>query len=211
MTKTLLSMMIAICVCLGSLQAQVIVRDEIIARGEIIRGYGYSPKTLESLIGTSAIIVKGRFGKFVKSELFYGFGNSREAMIRIYGYSEQEADEIGLPVSDYEILVDEVLLGDPALKGSTILYRLSEIPQDAGKFQDPNIDRLFFLVRNPDNSFTATGPANIQNDRDGSYSYDSLAAGPEQFTGRSLSFINDSSTEAFTNLVKNEISRVYSH
>lgn len=211
MTKFFTAMIAGSFFIVNSLQAQVILPADILTRGEMVHGLGYSPKTLESLVGTSAIIVKGRFSKLIKNELFYGFGNTRESMIRIYGFTEAEADAFGMPMSDYEVIIDEILLGDMSLKGKSIIYKLSEQRLSSERFTDPSISRLFFLARNPDGSYAAMGPASVQNERNGYYSYDSLAANPNEFTGRTLQFVDDTSIEGFTKLVGDEIARMYGH
>lgn len=55
------------------LQSQTITVQEMIERGEMDMHGNYSPKSMESLVGTSTLIVKGSFGEFLGNKPFFGY------------------------------------------------------------------------------------------------------------------------------------------
>lgn len=71
-----------------------------------------------------------------------------EAFAEKHGFSLEEASERSVPLNEYEIHVDEVLMGDLAER--TIILRRYEGPGAARTYADPEMEWLFFLVINPD-------------------------------------------------------------
>lgn len=208
--KLFLSAILAVTSLIGTSSfAQTFSLADLGERGET-SDMGYHPKSLESLVGSASIIVKGKFGRFISSELFYGFDSSRELFQEKYRLTDIETEESGLPVSSYIINVQEVFLGDESLQGQEIIYRVGE-SRDLyrNEFANSTDERLFFLGRNPDGSFTAVGEANVQVLRNGSYSYDSLAPSSNRFVGRTLNFVDSVREDEFEQLIRMEIQRQY--
>lgn len=121
--------------------------------------YGYAttfpgmPSGLDDYIRTSDIIVIGRIGEVLKVHTFYGYQESAAEL------EERDASSpisLGLPMVDYEILVEEVIETDGyytgtdtqpltlrVVRSSDDISSESTIGQDSGLF-------VFFLSRNPD-------------------------------------------------------------
>lgn len=189
--------------------AQTISFGELNARGEF--NHGYHPKSLESLVGSASIIVKGRYERFVKNELFYGYDSTQEEFQKKYGLSDLETQQDGLPISSYVINVHEVFLGDESLQGKEIIYRIGESQQiSKNEFVNFENEILFFLGRNPDDTFAPLGEVSVQISRNGIYSYDSLAPYPDQFVGKTLDFVDSVAVDDLEQLIRVEISKQYS-
>ncbi len=124
LTTKLMQIFALLSIC-SPLVAQKIDVAELWERGEVSL-HGFHPKSLEVLVGTSKIIVKGKFLRFLESELFYGFDHTRESYGKAHGIPEEDLDKWGVPISDYEIVVEEVLLGDRYLVGRSIVFRQAE-------------------------------------------------------------------------------------
>jgi len=143
-------------------------------RGEIEHHKGYIPKSLESLVGSSTIIVKGRFGNLLENRYFFGYVEGRddtlEEFMERHDFTATEAYNWDIPMSEYEIIIDEVLKGD--LESEIVVLRKYEAPPIDRTFTHPDVDRIFFLVKNPDNrTYAVGGEASILNLVDGEYSY----------------------------------------
>jgi hypothetical protein len=83
---------------------------------------GFIPTNLESMVNFSDLIVKGRFGKLLSHGPFYGYDSSRESAIEKYGITdESELKYYSMPMSEYEIIVDDVFHG--TLPDGPIVYR----------------------------------------------------------------------------------------
>ncbi|MBL4571827.1 MAG: hypothetical protein JKY86_01970 [Gammaproteobacteria bacterium] len=86
---------------------------------------GFIPTNLDSMVKLSDLVVKGRYGKLLSHGPFYGYGSSKEAVMEQYELTD-EADLkfYSLPMSEYEIVVDEVLHG--TLPKGPVIYRIYE-------------------------------------------------------------------------------------
>lgn len=210
MKKILIFVLAGSCLVSTATIAQTFSLSDLYDRGEYVN-HGYHPTSLESLVGSAAIIVKGRFDRFVKNGLFYGFDLTREEYQKKYNYSDELADMYGLPISDYAIKVDEVFLGDETLEGTEIIYRIGEA-LEFYRNESINYDKdaLFFLGSNPDGSYTPIGVANVQYAGNGIYSYGTLAPTHEPYVGRTLDFVSSVEIDSFEQLIKIEIRNQYS-
>jgi hypothetical protein len=111
---------------------------------------GFIPTNLESMVNFSDLIVKGRFGKLLSHGPFYGYGSSRESAIEKYGITdESELKYYSVPVSEYEIIVDDVFHG--TLPDGQIVYRAYEDNPSDDRFTSHSTQRIFFLGLQPDN------------------------------------------------------------
>lgn len=186
--------------------AQTISLGELYERGELSH-HGYNPKSLATMVGSSSLIVKGKFHKKLGTEDFYGFGRTREELERTHNLSEIQLDDIAILVTTYEIYVDEVFLGDRNVEGGTVLFRLNE-PVVVDNIFITDEERLFFLVSNPDGSYSALGPESVQISRNGRYVYDSLAPSNEQFEGKALEVVESAQGMVFEEAVRREIDKL---
>ncbi len=186
--------------------AQSISNAELWERGEVSM-HGFHPTSLETLVGSSKIIVKGKFVRFLKSELFFGYDHTRESYGKAHGIDEADLDEWGIPVSDFEIAVNEVLLGDKSLASGSIIFRLAESTLVENHYINDTEERLFFLAPNPDGSYSALGPESVQILRGDRYEYDSLVPHPEEFTGRTLEFVDSTQVDNLEKEILLEIQR----
>ena len=187
--------------------SQTIGPNEIRERGEISDSFGYLPKSMESLVGTPTIIVRGRFGDYISNTLSYGYGETRESFIESRRVSEKDADRFAIPMSDYEIIVDEVLLGE--VNNDVIIYRIIENEPIDREFTDPSVERIFFLGATPDeNTYSPLGPGSVLNKdpQNGTYGFSSLTRHRNAFRGVPYVFADDMSVESFEKALKNQIS-----
>jgi len=159
-----------------ALDAQALDPAALMQRGVIGLDGGFWPDSFSTLVGSSSIIVKGRYGELLSNRMYWGYDEnsetglvSRKSFKERYGFTDEETDLWARPISDYEIIVDVVLLGD--IQSSTIIYRTLETSPNNRQFTDPNVDRLFFLRENSDGTFTALDYISILNEKDGIYSY----------------------------------------
>ncbi|MBL4571520.1 MAG: hypothetical protein JKY93_03035 [Gammaproteobacteria bacterium] len=195
MNKLLYFGLIATFLTSGSLSAQTISYEEMEAKGEANDIDGYIPKSMESLVGTSSVIIKGRFGNFLSNDLSFGYADTRESLKKAHALTDAELDRIGVPISRYEIIVDEVLLG--RVDESTVVYTLLELPPTDRSFTHPAVTRLFFLVENPDGSYSPRGPASVLNQKEGSYTYDALTNYSDAFRDKRLDFLPKAKVDDF--------------
>jgi hypothetical protein len=109
------------------------------------------PQNVEQLVASSDIIVIGKVGAIVNQEITYGYGEEAEELARL---DQQTSTPLGLPVIDYEIIVEEIILGtDDFQKETSLIFR---IPGS----HNPNVretelivegeTKLLFLSANPD-------------------------------------------------------------
>jgi len=107
------------------------------------------PQTMKELISSSDLIVIGTVAHQVNQDIFYGYdiGAKRRAVL-----DKASLTPLGVPVTDYEIDVEHVILDDGTVAaGRPVILRIIESP-DAGSRSTPKIGdrRLFFLGQNPD-------------------------------------------------------------
>lgn len=189
----------------GISHAQLFVGDELV--GRLIQDHhtGMRPVDLESLVGSASHIVKGRFGSLISHGPFWGYGESRESIRRRLGDREELIDRVAVPLSEYEIIVDEVLLGP--LKETTLRFHSFESDPKNSAYADQETERLFFLVLNPDGrSYSVYGPAFILHDLEGEYVYDVIEWNGNLRLGRH-DFSATLTSQAFEAQVREEIAR----
>ncbi len=207
--------------------AQPLTDTELQERGEMTLHGGYMPKSLESLVGVAALIVKGRFGEHLNHRWYWGYsteaGRDRtpEEAAAIFDVTVDELynDRHGLPMSEYEIFVDEVLYGE--LQDSRIIFREYEAAPSDRSLTNPATERLFFLVMSPDNEtytihYSSPGRVSILSDEDGVYYYDEIEViipteeNPffvENIHKRVFDFMPTMEVEAFEELLFEEIDK----
>jgi hypothetical protein len=193
--------------CITTLNGQTLSASDLFMRGEYSDQVGFLPKSLESLVGSASIIVKGKFNQKLSNDKFFGYEDNRESFKQKHDLTETQVDRMAIPRSDYKIKIDEVLLGD--ITSDSITYRIFENPPTDRKYTEPDVDRLFFLYRNPDGTYTPLGPASVLNVREGKYSYDALASFRGSYENQDLMFLNDVDAESFLNEVRLEINKQY--
>ncbi|MDT8399926.1 MAG: hypothetical protein RQ899_15075 [Pseudomonadales bacterium] len=114
---------------------------------------GFYAVTIDDLIESSDIIVEGSYGEILSHQTFYGYGRSKEDVKQELNISEIEMSKIGLPMIEYEVVVDTVLKGKEKLADMPIL-RMYEFLDEHKKatIADAREGRhLFFFALNPDN------------------------------------------------------------
>jgi hypothetical protein len=118
---------------------------------------GWAADSLEHLVRASDVIVRARYGRLVNRELFYGYRETREEKAeRLKITDEAFLNRLGIPQSEYEIHVDEVLMGDEFYTDApALVMRVIEsfdAPQKEALAAYREGEHLLFLTRNPDNS-----------------------------------------------------------
>lgn len=112
------------------------------------------PDNIEHLVKSADIIIVGKVGDVVNTEIFYGYGPEAEELSK---QDEETSALLGLPIVDYEITVEEVILGTNDLeKNSTILFRMpgaSEPENRDTDFIEEGQQKLLFLTANPDGTY----------------------------------------------------------
>ena len=166
---------------------------------------GFVPKSFKDMVETSSVIVKGRFGKRLSHQKFWGYGTTRGIVQNKYNLSDRDTDEFGLPLSEYEILIDEVLLGN--IEGNKIVYRTYEDDPSNELLTAESVDRLFFLTLNPDGKgYSNLGLSFILNNRNGVYSHDDFEdMHVDKHITRPLPFSPTMNVEAVDQIVREEI------
>ncbi len=196
--------------------AQKLSVQDLNERGEMHHHDGYIPKSLESLVGSSTIIVKGGYGEVIGNRLFYGYKDGQDDTLENFAdrhnMTEEEARRWAIPMTEYEIEVDSVLLGD--IEDSHIILRKYEAaPADRSRTH-PDVERIFFLVINPDNeTYAVAGEASIQSNFNGYYVYDKyIEVEPGEsdlYEQEVLSFVESTEARYFEEILNEEISRQY--
>jgi len=197
-----------------SVEAQKLSRAELVERGEIMPHRGYVPKSLESLVRSSDIIVKGRFGDYLSNRPFYGYTeegeDSLESFMENHDLDAADAFNWSIPLSEYEIVVDDVLKGE--LDANRIIFRKFESKPTDRSLTHPDVERIFFLVINPDNkTYGVMGEAAILSNNDGFYEFDYFVEpdgpGPGSFIKERYQFLPATKVEAFEQRLISEINR----
>jgi len=110
------------------------------------------PHNLKELVATSDIIITGEIGEIVKIETFYGYSEHAQEIAEL---AQQSGFPLGIPLVDFSITVDEIIMDDAEFPDrNTLILRTFQdhehvltpeaITARAGK-------AIFFLSRNPDN------------------------------------------------------------
>ena len=194
--------------------AQKLSVADLEERGEMQHHKGFVPTSLDSLVGSSTIIVKGKFGEVIKNNLFFGYVDGKddtlEAFMERHKFSRDDAENWAIPMTEYEIIVDEVLLGE--VQNEKIVFRKYEgTPLDRA-LTHPDVERLFFLIENPDTkTYAVAGEASILSIIGGTYSYDAFVEGgignPGEHIKQSLDFVSSMKAEEFEKSLTSEISK----
>ncbi len=112
------------------------------------------PTTIDGYLDTSDVIVLGRIGNIVKIHTFYGYQDSAAELERLDPFTSLI---LGVPMVDYEIIVDEVISTDGFYRGyanEPLIVRVMRnhdsieklaLEEDMGNF-------LLFLSRTPDDT-----------------------------------------------------------
>ncbi|MCP5346146.1 MAG: hypothetical protein R3F41_00820 [Gammaproteobacteria bacterium] len=170
MQQVIPTTLLSVIINAGNLQAQTIGPAEMMARGEIGIDTPYAPRTLESLVGSSTLIVRGRYGDFLSNDPFWGLGETFESVQARTGLADADIDQLAAPVSRYEILIDEVLLGD--INASTVVMTIMEQAPVDRKWTDPTPERLLFLTDQGEGSYGYRGPTTVLTLVNGRYTLD---------------------------------------
>lgn len=128
------------------------------------------PASLEQLVSSGSVVVKGRFSGLLSHGPFWGYGETRESMLQRVGSRPGLVERLAVPLSQYEIVIDEVLKGEVDVS-SIVLHRIETVPDE--RMTDPSVERLFFLVMNPDEA--SYNARYILSKRDDNYVYEVLA------------------------------------
>ena len=150
--------------------AQPMRMPDVYQNAELDIHTGWTPYDVEALIDPPDIIVKGRFGRLLSHELWWGYSDTRESIQERLGDDAHLVDRVGLPSSLYEIIIDEVLVGD--IEGGTVVFRLLESDPGDRRYTNESDEKLFFLTLNPDGTYGSRGVAYILTNRDGVYGYE---------------------------------------
>lgn len=199
-------------------KSQTLSLNELAESGEWGHTSGYSPKSLETLVGYTTIIVKGTYGELLGNRLFWGYRDGKELAPEVIAdeqkISIQEVyDQIGIPMSEYRIAIDEVLLGN--IEKDEIILRKYEPPPINRTLTHPEEQRIFFLHINPDNTtYAVAGDASILTNIEGVYLYDDTELVQddsgyfyESNTKKPLDFLPSMEANRFEELLRSEISR----
>lgn len=189
--------------------AQTLATAELYGKATLDIHQGWLPHDVDTLINSSSIIVKGRFGRLLSHEAWFGYSDTRESMQKRLGDETDRVDDFGLPSSQYEIIVDEVLLGD--IEGGAVVYRLLESDPGNRRYTNESDEKLFFLTLNPDGTYGRLGVPYILTNRNGIYRYE---APSDSFTNGSdsgaLEFAPSMVADEFEAYIRNEIQRIKS-
>jgi hypothetical protein len=120
----------------------------------------------------------------------------------------EDPDDIGhlaMPLSEYEIIIDEVFLGDIA--ANTVIFHLLESSPGDRHFTDETDEKLFFLKLNPDEkTYGRPGIPYILTNRNGIYVYEypseSIPRGIERDV---YDFVQSTDVDDFESLLRDEI------
>lgn len=118
--------------------------------------YNKLPRDIDELIERSDLIVIGTLGETVDKRLFYGYQDGADKLAQ----QEQETPfTLGLPLVDYAIHVQEVIMDDKEFpladtNSRRVVFRTFEDEDEASSaaaVKDRRGRMVFFLTRNPDN------------------------------------------------------------
>lgn len=114
---------------------------------------GFFANDLESFVEAADIIVVGKYGAFLRNFPFYGYNKSEEQLRQGPDINDQSpVARFAIPISEYQIIVDDVLKGGNLIPDDLVL-RLAE-PEEQSSV--PNVvhyrdgNHLFFFSVNPD-------------------------------------------------------------
>ena len=198
---------------------------------------GDFPSGWEEMVRASQIIIKGKFGKLLSHGQFYGYDEEDGSEVSIETYAarrnisvEHARRRSGLPLVEYEILVDEVVKSDLTetgydTLGDKLVFRAYiSAPEKEVQYFDPSLERMFFLYFNED-GITVSAPHEkaILNHVNGEYVYYMLndermdnQGFSDRYAGRHVNFDknNEYSLETENNnfsnierIIKDEVSR----
>ena len=188
---------------------QPIKPASIMERLEIHPEKGITPRNFEDMVGTSAIIVKGRFGKLLSHQKFWGYSDTRESFQQRTNLPDKDVDQFGLPRSEYEIIIDEVLLGD--IDSDQIVFRTLESDPSDRRLTGESVERLFFLNLDPDGQgYSKLGFAYILNNRNGVYSYNDFDGHIDKMVSKTLLFAPTMRVEVIDQIIRDEVRRMNS-
>lgn len=109
----------------------------------VIPGENGASTNLADLIRSADIVIVGRYGTYLGNALFYGYADPVTGAGR---------SRIGIPVSEYEIIMDDALKGEHLLSGQLVV-RIAEMPDahiQPALAQYREGRHLFFFGLNPD-------------------------------------------------------------
>jgi len=187
--------------------AQTLTTEDLFERGELDDTVGYTPKSLQSLVGSATIIFKGRFAEHLKHDVFFGYGETKESFKQRLKIDDVTADRLAVPISDYKVEVEEIFLGESEV--DSVIYRIFESYPENRQYTNPDSERLFFLVRNPDGTYSPQGASSVLILRDGEYVYDSLTTHSKSFENKRLEFLSSFPATEIETQVKAEIRTQY--
>ena len=206
----LCTLMVAVCLAYLSsfAYAQPFRPDltKLVGPEEIHHHLGVIPKSVESLVSTSDIIVKGRYGRLISHGPFWGYNETRESVERRPNARPELVDKLAIPLSEYQIEVEEVLKGPLTTK--EILLHVIESDIGDKRFTDETVERLFFLTLNPDGmTYGRLGVPYILNNRNGFYTYDFMEDFGSEIYSDILPFAPTMEAAAFEEHISQEIRR----
>jgi hypothetical protein len=111
------------------------------------------PTTIRDYLDTSDVVVTGRIGRIIKVHSFYGYQEGADKLAEL---DKASPIPLGLPMVDYEVIVDETLKSDDFYSGGAepLVLRVVRDPAtsaDAINDEEYEGELLLFLSRNPDN------------------------------------------------------------
>lgn len=112
------------------------------------------PESVDHLVRSSDLIVVGKVGEVVNTEIFYGYGPEAEELA---SQDKETSANLGLPVVDYEIVVEQVIMTNSNTEqNGTILLRIAGAPEPENRdsnFIEVGTRKLLFLTANPDGTY----------------------------------------------------------
>lgn len=201
---------LTVCILSPSLPAQTLTLGDLLERGEMGYESGFHPKSLYSLVASSTLIVRGKQTRVVSArENWLGY-NEKGEDITWEEYSQRRdirrgREHHGAPMSEIEILVEEVFLGDRSLEGQTIIQRLGGLADEESA--DPGKERIWFMVQEPNGDYAVLGMNSVFTLSEGRYvnylpETHVRSATPVDFENSQLQFETDFSVEAFEEEIK---------
>jgi hypothetical protein len=185
---------------------------DLLETGEIGLEGGFFPKSYNTLVQSSSIIVKGRFGDLLSNESFYRFDDSvparkvtREESKEKWSDTEDEVENWALPISSYEVLVDQVLLGN--VDSDAIILTMIESTPTNRILTHSDKDRILFLVENPDGTYVAREPTGILMYEDGFYGWEEIDFRTWQITKHVYDFADSMVASEFETKLSTEIEK----
>ena len=189
----------------GPTYSQPLSIMDLYERAELDIHKGWYPQDLDTLIRSSDIIVKGKFGRVLSQGPFWGYGETLQSTAQRLGEDPDEIGHLAMPLSEYEIIIDEVFLGDIA--ANTVIFHLLESSPGDRHFTDETDEKLFFLKLNPDEkTYGRPGIPYILTNRNGIYVYEypseSIPGGIERDV---YDFVQSTDVDDFESLLRDEI------